>query len=157
MLVTSAAWTSRASRPSTCRAIVWTRPSAAARVTTSISRARRPSSSSTTKSGTWSHPSVRPSARALSRASPRPARGTARTWLLATPAIRVAEAEASFFPETDPAVLTSTIGYYQKLGCWTPHVEITRSAFEATLDVFLHAGVITKRDRYEDVVAAPPA
>jgi len=81
----------------------------------------------------------------------------ARTWLLATPAIRVAEAEASFFPEIDRAVLTSTIGYYQKLGCWTPHVEITRSAFETTLDVFLHAGVIAKRHRYEDVVAAPPA
>ena len=81
----------------------------------------------------------------------------ARTWLLATPATRVAEAEASFFPETDRAVLTSIIGYYQKLGCWTPHVEITRSAFETTLDVFLHAGVIAKRHRYEDVVAAPPA
>jgi hypothetical protein len=36
-------------------------------------------------------------------------------------------------------------------------VEITRSAFETTLDVFLHAGVITKRHRYEDVVAAPSA
>jgi len=81
----------------------------------------------------------------------------ARTWLLATPATRVAEAEASFFPETDRAVLTSTIAYYQKLGCWTPHVEITRPAFETTLDVFLHAGVIAKRHRYEDVVAAPPA
>ena len=81
----------------------------------------------------------------------------ARTWLLDTPATRVAEAEASFFPETNRAVLTSTIGYYQKLGCWTPHVEITRSAFETTLDVFMHAGLIAKRHRYEDVVAAPPA
>jgi NitT/TauT family transport system substrate-binding protein len=81
----------------------------------------------------------------------------ARTWLLATPAARVAEAEAAFFPEIDRAVLASTIGHYQKLGCWTPHVEITRSAFETTLDVFLHAGAITKRHRYEDVVAAPPA
>ena len=81
----------------------------------------------------------------------------ARSWLLATPAARVAEAETSFFPEIDRAVLTSTIAYYQKLGCWTPHVEITRPAFEATLGVFLHGGVITKRHRYEDVVAAPPA
>src|SRR5215813_59277 len=81
----------------------------------------------------------------------------ARAWLLATPAAQVAEAEASFFPEIDRAVLTLTIAYYQKLGCWTPHVEITRPAFEATLDVFLHGGVITKRHRYEDVVAAPPA
>ena len=80
----------------------------------------------------------------------------ARTWLLATPATRVAEAEASFFPETDRAVLTSTIAYYQKLGCWTPHVEITRPACAATLDVFQHAGLITKRHRYEDVIAPPP-
>jgi NitT/TauT family transport system substrate-binding protein len=81
----------------------------------------------------------------------------ARAWLLATPAAKVAEAEAAFFPDIDRAVLTSTIAYYQTLGCWTPHVEITRPAFEATLDVFQHAGLITKRHRYEDVVAFPPA
>jgi NitT/TauT family transport system substrate-binding protein len=81
----------------------------------------------------------------------------ARQWLLATPAARVAEAEASFFPEIDRAVLTATVAYYQKLGCWTPHVEITRPAFEVALDVFQHSGLITKRHRYEDVVAAPPA
>jgi NitT/TauT family transport system substrate-binding protein len=80
----------------------------------------------------------------------------ARGWLLTTPATRVAEAEAAFFPEIDRAVLTSTIAYYQKLGCWTPHVEITRPAFEATLDIFRHAGLITKRHRYEDVIAPPP-
>ena len=81
----------------------------------------------------------------------------ARAWLLATPAAAVAEKEASFFPEIDRAVLTATIAYYQKLGSWTPHVEITRPAFEATLDIFQHAGQITKRHAYEDVVAAPPA
>lgn len=80
----------------------------------------------------------------------------ARAWLLATPAARVAEAEASFFPGIDRAVLTATIAYYQKLGCWTPHVEITRPAFEVALDVFQHSGLITKRHRYEDVVAPPP-
>jgi len=80
----------------------------------------------------------------------------ARAWLIGTPAARVAEAESAFFPEIDRAVLTSTIAYYQKLGCWTPHVEITRPAFEVALDVFQHSGLITKRHRYEDVVAAPP-
>ena len=53
--------------------------------------------------------------------------------------------------------LIATIAYYQKLGCWTPHVEITRPAFEATLDIFQHAGQITKRHAYDHVVAAPPA
>lgn len=81
----------------------------------------------------------------------------ARSWLLDTPAATVAEAEAGFFPDIDRAVLTSTIGFYQKLGCWTPHVEITHRAFEVTVDVFQHAGLITRRHRYEDVVAAPPA
>jgi NitT/TauT family transport system substrate-binding protein len=80
----------------------------------------------------------------------------ARAWLLATPATEVAKAEASFFPEIDPAVLAATIGYYQKLGCWTPHVEITRPAFEVALDVFQHSSLITKRHRYEDVIAPPP-
>lgn len=50
----------------------------------------------------------------------------------------------------------STIASCQTLGCRTPHVEITRAAFEATLDVFRHAGLITRRHRYEDVVAPPP-
>jgi NitT/TauT family transport system substrate-binding protein len=80
----------------------------------------------------------------------------ARAWLLATPAARVAEAEASFFPGIDRAVLTATIAAYQKLGCWTPHVEITRPAFEVALDVFQHSALITKRHAYEDVVAPPP-
>jgi NitT/TauT family transport system substrate-binding protein len=80
----------------------------------------------------------------------------ARAWLLTTPAAKVAEAEASFFPEIDRAVLTATIAAYQTLGCWTPHVEITRPAFEATLDIFEHAKLITKRHRYDDVVASPP-
>jgi NitT/TauT family transport system substrate-binding protein len=81
----------------------------------------------------------------------------ARAWVIDTPAARIAEAEASFFPGIDRAVLTATIAAYQRLGCWTPHVEITRPAFEATLDIFQHAGQITKRHAWDDVVAAPPA
>jgi NitT/TauT family transport system substrate-binding protein len=80
----------------------------------------------------------------------------ARAWLVGTPADRVAEAEAPFFPEIARPVLAATIGYYQKLGCWTPHAEITRPAFEVTLDVFQHAGLIRRRHRYEDVVVPPP-
>jgi NitT/TauT family transport system substrate-binding protein len=80
----------------------------------------------------------------------------ARHWLLATPATEIAKAEAAFFPEIDRAVLAATIAFYQKLGCWTPHVEITRPAFEVALDVFQHSGLITKRHRYEDVISPPP-
>lgn len=81
----------------------------------------------------------------------------ARAWLIATPAAEIARTEASFFPNIHPDVLTRTIESYQKLGCWTPHVEITRPAFEVTLDVFQHAGLITRRHKYEDVIAQPPA
>ena len=81
----------------------------------------------------------------------------ARTWLITTPASMVAEVEASFFPGIHREVLTQTIATYQKLGCWTPHIEITRPAFEVTLDVFQHAGLISRRHKYEDVIAQPPA
>ena len=81
----------------------------------------------------------------------------ARAWLIATPAAEVAKAEASYFKDIDLPVLTTTIAAYQKLGNWSPHVEITRPAFEATLDIFQHANLITKRHKYEDVVAPPPA
>ena len=80
----------------------------------------------------------------------------ARAWIVATPAAKIAEAEAEFFPGIDRTVLAATIASYQKLGCWTPHVEITRPAFEVALDVFQHSRLITKRHRYEDVCAAPP-
>jgi NitT/TauT family transport system substrate-binding protein len=81
----------------------------------------------------------------------------ARAWLIATPAAEVARREAAFFPDVDPKVLEATIAAYQKLGNWSPHVEITRPAYEATLDIFQHAGKIKTRPRYEDAIAPPPA
>jgi NitT/TauT family transport system substrate-binding protein len=81
----------------------------------------------------------------------------ARAWLISTPAAEVAKAEAFYFKDIDVPVLTETISTYQKLGNWTPHVEITRQAFDATVDIFQHAGLITKRHSYEDIIAAPPA
>jgi NitT/TauT family transport system substrate-binding protein len=80
----------------------------------------------------------------------------ARAWLIETPAAEVAKREVPFFPGIDVGVLETTIATYQKLGNWTPHVEITRPAFEATLDIFQHAGRITRRHRYEDAIAQPP-
>jgi hypothetical protein len=35
-------------------------------------------------------------------------------------------------------------------------VDITRRAWEATVDIFQHADLITRRHRYEDVIAPPP-
>jgi len=81
----------------------------------------------------------------------------ARAWIIETPAAEIAAAEASFFPDIDQGVLATTIEAYQKLGNWSPHVEITREAYEVTVDVFLHAGRITRRHAYEDAIAQPPA
>jgi NitT/TauT family transport system substrate-binding protein len=80
----------------------------------------------------------------------------ARNWLIATPAAEVAKIEAPLFPGIDVAVLTATVTAYQQLGNWTPHAEITRPAFDATLDIYQHAGRITRRHRYEDAIATPP-
>lgn len=80
----------------------------------------------------------------------------ARAWLIATSADDAATILAEYFPSIDPVVLGATIGYYQKLGNWTPHVEITKASYEAALDVFEHDGRIETRPAYEDVIAAPP-
>ena len=69
----------------------------------------------------------------------------------------IAASQASYFPKIDLPVLEACIATYQKLGCWTPHVEITRPAFEVTLDVFAHAGSLKERYRYDQVCATPPA
>jgi NitT/TauT family transport system substrate-binding protein len=79
-----------------------------------------------------------------------------RRYMNETPADQIAAAEASFFPDTDREVLVRTIAAYQKLGCWVPHVEITPAAYQVTLDVFEHAGRLSKRYPYEAVCAVPP-
>lgn len=80
-----------------------------------------------------------------------------RQYMNEAPAAEIARAEKSWFPNIDEAVLADCIATYQKLGCWTPHVEITRAAYEVALDVFMHAGSISERYPYEAVVAQPPA
>jgi len=80
-----------------------------------------------------------------------------RAYMLATPAAEIARAEKSYFPETDEKVLADCIATYQKLGCWTPHVEITQAAYERTLDVYEYNGLLKQRYRYDQVCALPPA
>ena len=80
----------------------------------------------------------------------------ARAWLNETPAAEIARAETSYFPDIDLAVLEGCIASYQRLGCWTPHVEITREAFEATLDIFAYNGLIEERFPYDRACASPP-
>ncbi len=80
-----------------------------------------------------------------------------RAYIAETPAAEIARAEKPYFPEIDEAVLADCIATYQRLGCWTPHVEITEAAYERTLDIFEYNGLIEARYRYDQVCAAPPA
>ena len=80
-----------------------------------------------------------------------------RVYMNETPAAEIARAEKSYFPKIDEDVLADCIATYQKLGCWTPHIEITRPAYEVTLDVFEHFGTLKQRYPYEQVCCAPPA
>lgn len=80
-----------------------------------------------------------------------------RTYMNETPAAEIAKAEKPYFPDIDEAVLADCIATYQRLGCWTPHVEITRAAYEKTLDVYEYNGLVKQRYRYEQVCAEPPA
>jgi NitT/TauT family transport system substrate-binding protein len=80
-----------------------------------------------------------------------------RLYMNRTPAAEIARAEKPYFPDIGEKVLAECIATYQKLGCWTPHVEITRAAYEKTLDIFEYNGLVRERYRYEQVCAAPPA
>lgn len=80
-----------------------------------------------------------------------------RAYMNNAPAAEIAKAEKSYFPDIDEPVLADCIATYQRLGCWTPHVEITPAAYEKTLDVFEYNGSLKQRYRYEQVCAVPPA
>ena len=79
-----------------------------------------------------------------------------RVYMNEAPAAEIARAEKPYFPNIDEAVLAKCIATYQKLGCWTPHVEITEAAYQATLDIFEYNGLITERFAYDQVCAKPP-
>ena len=80
-----------------------------------------------------------------------------RAYMNQAPAAEIARAEKPYFPDIDEKVLADCIAKYQQLGCWTPHVEITRAAYEKTLDIFEFNGQLKQRYRYEQVCVAPPA
>jgi len=80
-----------------------------------------------------------------------------RHYLNETPAAEIAATEKPYFPDIDLQALTDCIAVYQKLGCWTPHVEITEAAYEATLDIFAYNGTIDRRLPYDQVCSLPPS
>lgn len=80
----------------------------------------------------------------------------AREYLQRTPAAEIAALQQGWFPGVDSLALENCIASYQQLGCWTPHIEITRSAYDVILDIFEYTGGIDQRYAYEQVCCAPP-
>ena len=80
-----------------------------------------------------------------------------RRYMNEASAAEIARAQKPYFKDVDEKVLADCIATYQKLGTWTPHVEITRAAYEKTLDIFEYNGLVKQRYPYEKVCSAPPA
>ncbi len=80
----------------------------------------------------------------------------ARKYLNEETAQEIAKAEAPYFPDVDKEALEQCIASYQGLGCWTPHIEITETAYQATLDIFEYNGLLDARYPYERVCCLPP-
>ena len=81
----------------------------------------------------------------------------AREFVAAAAATEIADLIQAQLPDIDADVLISTISTYQRLGCWSGGVEITKDVYENLLDVFLHSGLITQRHAYASCVVEPPA
>ncbi len=79
-----------------------------------------------------------------------------RIYMNEAPASEIAAAQKPYFPDIDKEVLIACVATYQKLGCWTPYVEITQSAYEAMLDIFEYDGSLKTRYAYDQVCSQPP-
>lgn len=80
-----------------------------------------------------------------------------RMYMNEAPAAEIARSQQPYFPDIDEAVLTKCIAAYKDLGTWTPHVEITKEAYEVILDVFEHFGTLKERYRWDQICVSPPA
>jgi NitT/TauT family transport system substrate-binding protein len=75
-------------------------------------------------------------------------------FVIQSPALEVAEAEAAFFPGVSVEAVTAAISRYQQLGTWRSDPRITREQYEVAMDIFIFAGVFKERYAYEDVVVS---
>lgn len=81
----------------------------------------------------------------------------ARQFTIDTPASELATLLQAFFPAIESGVLRQTLQTYQQLACWTPQAEISQTAYEKLLDVFMHSGLISQRHPYQTAIVSPPA
>lgn len=81
----------------------------------------------------------------------------ARVYMNEESADVIAKAQQEYFPNSQADVLRDCIATYQQLGNWSPHIEITEPAYEATLDIYQYAGGLKHRHAYDLVCCKPPA
>ena len=80
----------------------------------------------------------------------------ARLYLHETAAGEVATLLTPFFEDIEHGALETCIAAYQQLGTWCVDPEITDAAYQVTLDVFEHAGVLSRRHDFAALCTKPP-
>jgi NitT/TauT family transport system substrate-binding protein len=78
----------------------------------------------------------------------------AKEWVTETSAEKIAAKEATYFPGTSQAALTSAIAQYKNIGAWDGGIEIPRDLYEQSLNVFESTGAIKQRQSFDDVCIA---
>jgi NitT/TauT family transport system substrate-binding protein len=79
-----------------------------------------------------------------------------REWTHSAEPDKIADAEADYFADHSPEAVSRAIDTYQKSGTWGGDIQIQKDLYDNALNVFEHAGLITRRHPYENVVAPPP-
>jgi NitT/TauT family transport system substrate-binding protein len=79
-----------------------------------------------------------------------------RNYMNEAPAVQISVNQSPLFPNLDEMVLANCIATYQKLGCWTPHVEFKPQAPDAVMDGIEYLGALKERYRHDQVFVASP-
>lgn len=76
----------------------------------------------------------------------------AQAWIQTAPAEEIAEAIKASFPDTDDALLISSINRYRDQGSWAATPVFTEEAFELLQDIMAEASQLDKRAPYDALV-----
>ena len=79
-----------------------------------------------------------------------------REWTNTAEPDKIAETEAEYFADHSPLAVSRAIDAYQKMGTWEGDIQIPAGLYDNALNIFEHAGLITRRHPYNSVVAPPP-
>jgi NitT/TauT family transport system substrate-binding protein len=80
----------------------------------------------------------------------------ARKWTNTAEPAKIANTERDFFPDHSPQAVSRAIEAYQNSGTWDGDILIPKELYDNALNIFEHAGLITRRHSYESVVAPLP-